>query len=78
MGAPGAGTRNTDGGALRDCAATPNRPYNSVVNSPNPSAIPTAANRAPVHIGAVGMMARDLDRLTVGAPHFQLQVGFST
>jgi catechol 2,3-dioxygenase len=31
---------------------------------PNPSAIPTAASRAPVHIGAVGMMVRDLDRVT--------------
>jgi catechol 2,3-dioxygenase len=30
----------------------------------NPSAIPTAASRAPVHIGAVGMMVRDLDRVT--------------
>ncbi len=31
---------------------------------PNPSAIPTAASRAPVHIGALGMMVRDLDRVT--------------
>ena len=29
-----------------------------------PSAIPTAGSRAPVHIGAVGMMVRDLDRVT--------------
>ncbi len=34
------------------------------MDTPNPSAIPTAASRAPVHVGAVGMMARDLDRIT--------------
>ena len=34
------------------------------MDAPNPSAIPTAASRTPVHIGAVGMIARDLDRLT--------------
>jgi catechol 2,3-dioxygenase len=34
------------------------------MEAPNPSAIPTAASRAPVHIGAVGMMVHDLDRLT--------------
>jgi len=34
------------------------------MDAPNPSAMPTAASRAPVHIGAVGMMVRDLDRLT--------------
>ena len=34
------------------------------MDAPNPSAIPTAASRAPVHIGAVGMMVRDLDRVT--------------
>ena len=34
------------------------------MEAPNPSAIPTAASRAPVHIGAVGMIVRDLDRLT--------------
>jgi catechol 2,3-dioxygenase len=34
------------------------------MDAPNPSAIPTAANRAPVHIGAVGMRVRDLDRVT--------------
>lgn len=28
-----------------------------------PSALPTAANRAPLHIGAVGLVVRDLDRL---------------
>jgi catechol 2,3-dioxygenase len=34
------------------------------MDAPNLSAIPTAASRAPVHIGAVGMRVRDLDRLT--------------
>ena len=34
------------------------------MDAPNPSAIPAAASRAPVHIGAVGMMVRDLDRVT--------------
>ena len=34
------------------------------MDAPNPSAIPTAASRAPVHIGAVGLTVRDLDRLT--------------
>jgi catechol 2,3-dioxygenase-like lactoylglutathione lyase family enzyme len=33
------------------------------METPSPSAIPTAASRAPVHIGAVGMMVRDLDRV---------------
>ena len=31
---------------------------------PNLSATPTAASRAPIHIGAVGMMVRNLDRLS--------------
>jgi catechol 2,3-dioxygenase len=34
------------------------------MDAPNPSATPTAASRAPVHMGAVGMAVRDLDRLT--------------
>jgi catechol 2,3-dioxygenase len=34
------------------------------MDAPNPSAMPTAASRAPVHIGGAGMMVRDLDRLT--------------
>ena len=34
------------------------------MDTPNPSAIPTAASRAPLHIGAVGMVVRDLDLLT--------------
>jgi catechol 2,3-dioxygenase len=33
------------------------------MDAPNPSAMPTAASRAPLHIGTVGMMVRDLDRL---------------
>jgi catechol 2,3-dioxygenase len=33
------------------------------MDAANPSAIPTAASRAPVHIGAAGMTVRDLDRL---------------
>jgi catechol 2,3-dioxygenase len=34
------------------------------MDAARPSAIPAAASRAPVHIGAVGMTVRDLDRLT--------------
>jgi catechol 2,3-dioxygenase len=34
------------------------------MDTPNPSAIPAAANRAPIHIGAIGLVVRDLDRLT--------------
>ena len=34
------------------------------MDATNPSAIPTSASRAPIHIGAVGMVARDLERLT--------------
>jgi len=34
------------------------------MDAPNPSATPTAASRAPIHIGAAGMMVRDLNRLT--------------
>jgi catechol 2,3-dioxygenase-like lactoylglutathione lyase family enzyme len=34
------------------------------MDPPNPSVIPTAANCAPVRIGAVGMRVRDLDRVT--------------
>jgi catechol 2,3-dioxygenase len=49
---------------LRDFAAVPYRPYSGAMEAPSPSAVPTAASRAPVHIGAVGMMVRDLDRLT--------------
>ncbi|MBX9828594.1 MAG: VOC family protein [Xanthobacteraceae bacterium] len=34
------------------------------MDAPNPSALPTFANRTPLRIGAVGLIARDLDRLT--------------
>ena len=34
------------------------------MDAPNPSAIPTFASRTPLHIGAIGLAARDLDRLT--------------
>ena len=34
------------------------------MDAPNPSAIPTAASRTPVHIGAVGDLVRDRDRVT--------------
>jgi len=33
------------------------------MDAPNPSATPTFANRTPLHIGAVGLIARDLDLL---------------
>src|SRR5436853_3174982 len=34
------------------------------MDAPNPSATPTFANRTPLHIGAIGLVARDLDLLT--------------
>ena len=34
------------------------------MDAPNLSAMPAAALRAPIHVGAVGMTVRDLDRLT--------------
>jgi catechol 2,3-dioxygenase len=33
------------------------------MDAPNPSAIPTFASRTPLHIGAIGLKVRDLDRL---------------
>lgn len=33
------------------------------MDAPNPSATPTAASRAPLHIGAAGLVVRDLDRV---------------
>jgi catechol 2,3-dioxygenase len=33
------------------------------MDASNPCSLPTAANRAPLHIGAVGLIVRDLDRL---------------
>jgi catechol 2,3-dioxygenase len=50
--------------ARRDLAATCRHRYSGIVDAPNPSSIPTAASREPLHIGAVGMVARDLDRMT--------------
>ena len=34
------------------------------MDAPNPSATPTFASRTPLHIGAIGLKVRDLDRLT--------------
>src|SRR5262245_8767367 len=34
------------------------------MDAPNPSAMPTFASRTPLHIGAVGLVVRDLDLLT--------------
>ena len=35
------------------------------MDAPNPSATPTFASRTPLHIGTVGLIARDLDKLAV-------------
>ena len=34
------------------------------MDAPNPSALPTFASRTPLHVGAVGLKVRDLDRLS--------------
>jgi catechol 2,3-dioxygenase len=34
------------------------------MDAPNPSAMPTFANRTPLHIGAIGLAVRDLEALT--------------
>jgi len=34
------------------------------MDAPNPSATPTFASRTPLHVGAVGLKVRDLDRVT--------------
>ena len=34
------------------------------MDAPHPSATPTFASRTPLHIGAIGLVARDLERLT--------------
>ena len=34
------------------------------MDAPNPSATPTFANRTPLHIGAIGLIARDINLLT--------------
>jgi len=44
------------------------------MDAPNPSASPTFANRTPLHIGPVGMVARDLDLL---AGYYQNLLGLS-
>jgi catechol 2,3-dioxygenase len=36
----------------------------AAMDAPNPSAAPTFASRTPLHIGAVGLKVRDIDRLT--------------
>lgn len=33
------------------------------MDAANPSAVPTAASRTPLHIGAIGLIARDMDKL---------------
>jgi catechol 2,3-dioxygenase len=42
------------------------------MDAPNPSAVPGLANRAPIHIGTVGLKARDLKRL---ASFYQTALG---
>jgi catechol 2,3-dioxygenase len=44
------------------------------MDAPNPSAIPTAASRTPLHIGAIGLRARDANRL---AEFYQGLLGLS-
>ena len=34
------------------------------MDAPNPSATPTFASRTPLHVGAIGLVARDINRLT--------------
>jgi len=34
------------------------------MDAQNPSSLPTAASRAPLHIGSIGLAVRDLDRMT--------------
>ena len=33
------------------------------MDAPNPSVVPTAASRTPLHIGAIGLIVRDMDKL---------------
>jgi catechol 2,3-dioxygenase len=33
------------------------------MDAPNPSAVPTFASRTPLHVGAIGLKARDMDRV---------------
>jgi catechol 2,3-dioxygenase len=45
-----------------------------VMDAANPSATPTFANRTPLHIGTVGLIARDLDKL---AGYYQTLLGLT-
>src|SRR5437667_12366506 len=49
--------------ASRIATGTAN-PDIKTMDAPNPSALPTFANRTPLRVGSVGLVARDLDRLT--------------
>ena len=44
------------------------------MDAPNPSATPTFASRAPLHIGAIGLVARNLDLL---ADYYQRLLGLT-
>jgi catechol 2,3-dioxygenase len=44
------------------------------MDAPNPSAIPTFASRTPLHVGAVALKVRDLDRLTA---YYRDALGFA-
>src|SRR5262249_21781384 len=48
----------------RAIARLPGRVDITGMDAPNPSATPTFASRTPLHIGAVGLKVRDLDRVT--------------
>ncbi|MFL6799000.1 MAG: VOC family protein [Xanthobacteraceae bacterium] len=44
-------------------APMPQRTNIEVMDAPNPSALPTFASRTPLHVGAIGLKARRLERL---------------
>ena len=44
------------------------------MDAPNPSATPTFASRAPLRIGAIGLVARDIDLL---ADYYQRLLGLT-
>src|SRR5262249_46097388 len=48
----------------RTIARLPGRVDIPAMDAPNPSATPTFASRTPLHIGAIGLTVRDLDRVT--------------
>jgi len=51
---------------LQEPVESPARGSNiELMDAPNPSAVPTAANRTPLHIGAVGLAVRDLETMEV-------------